>query len=93
MEHATKPDSPKNTQLPTAEQQLFVGTLLSLTWQLLFVVVVPFLGGHFLDQRYDSKPWFTLAGLALALGLAGLVTYRNYDILLKAHNKTEKKTK
>lgn len=90
MEQPTKSDSPK-TQLPTAEQQLFVGTILSLSWQLLVVVVVPFLGGHYLDTRYHTEPWLTLAGLALALALAVLVTYRSYQTLLRAHKPTETK--
>lgn len=88
MEKTTKSDSSKTTP-PTAEQQLFVGTVLSLSWQLLIVVVVPFLGGHFLDERYDSSPWFTLAGLLLALTMAVLVTYRGYQTLEREHNKTE----
>jgi hypothetical protein len=40
MEKTTKSDSSKTTP-PTAEQQLFVGTVLSLSWQLLIVVVIP----------------------------------------------------
>ncbi|CAN5124847.1 hypothetical protein BH09PAT3_BH09PAT3_6460 [soil metagenome] len=91
MEQKSKPDSPQPTQLPTAEQQLFIGTLLSLTWQLLIVVVVPFVGGHFLDERYDTAPLYTLIGLGLALALAALVTYRGYQTLTQAQSKSEKK--
>ena len=80
-------------KLPTAEQQLFVGTILSLSWQLLFVVVVPFIGGHYLDERNNTTPVFTLAGLGLALSLAALVTYRNYQILNKANAKTQSEKK
>lgn len=77
--------------LPTAEQQLFIGTLLSITWQLLIVVVLPFVGGHYLDERYDTTPLWTLVGLGLALAMAGIVTYRGYQTLAKAHRKSEHK--
>ena len=89
MERKPKQDPTDPVSLPTAEQQLFVGTLLSLTWQLLVVVVVPFVGGHFLDERYDTTPVWTLVGLVLALVMAGLVTYRGYQTLAKAHGKTK----
>lgn len=81
MEHKTPTKSDDSPTLPTAEQQLFVGTILSLTWQLLAVVVLPLAGGHFLDQRYDSTPLWTLVGLALALSLAVIATYRGYQTL------------
>ena len=91
MEHKTKPDSPQTPQLPTAEQQLFVGTLLNLTWQLLIVVVVPFALGAWLDNKYDKAPLFILAGTGLALTLAALVTYRNYQIITNGQKPTEHK--
>ena len=86
MEHKTKPESPHPApaQLPTAEQQLFVGTLLTLSWQLLIVVVAPIVGGHFMDEHYKTAPLYTLVGFGLALTLAALVTYRGYQTLAKA---------
>jgi hypothetical protein len=87
MEHKTKPETPHPApvQIPTAEQQLFVGTLLTLSWQLLIVVVLPLVGGHFMDDRYNTTPLYTLLGLGLALSLAALVTYRGYQTLARAH--------
>ena len=85
MEHKTKPDLPDSAspvQLPTAEQQLFVGTLLTLSWQLLIVVVAPVVGGHFMDQHFKTDPLYTLIGFGLALSLAALVTYRGYQTLM-----------
>jgi F0F1-type ATP synthase assembly protein I len=84
----TKPN--KSPELPTAEQQLFMGTVVTLTWQLLIVVVVPFVGGHFLDEHLGTTPVWTLAGLGLALILAGLATYRGYQTLAQAKNKDSK---
>jgi len=84
MEHSVISKSPDNPELPTKQQQLFIGTVATLTWQLLIVVVVPFVGGHFLDEHLGTTPLWTLLGLVLALLLAGLATYRGYQILDKA---------
>lgn len=80
MEQSKQPDG-SDPQLPTREQQLFIGTVVSVTWQLLVVVLVPFIGGHFLDQKLDSTPLWTLVGLGLALALAAVTIYRGYRTL------------
>lgn len=81
MERAPLTKKQTSTDLPTAQQQLFIGTVVSLTWQLLVVVLVPFIGGHYLDTRYDTAPLWTLIGLGVALLLASLATYRGYQTL------------
>lgn len=86
----TKSDRPSKPTVPTADQQLFMSTMISLSWQLLIVVVVPFVGGHWLDGKLHKTPLFTLLGLGLALALATLVTYSNYQILLRAHKENTK---
>lgn len=91
MERKSKKDSTEPVSLPTAEQQLFVGTLLSLTWQMLVVVVVPFVGGHYLDERYNSTPLWTLVGLAVALTMSGIITYRGYQTLTQVQRKRSNK--
>lgn len=89
MEKKPPTNMPASPTPPNADQRLFVGTVISLTWQLFIVVLVPFLGGHFLDVRFDTAPLFTLLGLVLALLLTGAVTYRAYQVL--AAGPTEKK--
>ena len=84
MEHSSIPKSNKSPELPTADQQLFMGTIVTLTWQLLIVVVAPFVGGHYLDERWGTTPLWTLVGLGVALALAALATYRGYQTLAKA---------
>ena len=79
MEQLAIPTSKKPTdKLPTAEQQLFVGTFIALSWQLLVLVLVPAIGGHFLDQKTGKTPLFTILGFVLAIALAALTTYRAY---------------
>jgi hypothetical protein len=45
----------------------FVSMALTMSWQLALVVLIPIIGGHFLDQQYKLTPTLTLAGLGLAV--------------------------
>ena len=76
-----KSKSPKTTTKPSAREQLFVGTFISLSWQMLVVVLVPAIGGHYLDERLKTAPLFTIIGFALAITMAALITYRAYKSL------------
>lgn len=40
-------------------------------WQLAVAVLLPLLGGNFLDKQFNTLPWFTLGGLILAM--AGMI--------------------
>ncbi len=73
-----KTDLPKK---PSAREQLFVGTFISLSWQMLVVVLVPAIGGHFLDERMRTAPLFTIVGFTLAITMAALLTYRAYKTM------------
>lgn len=62
---------------------LFVSMVLSMTWQLAIVVILPIIGGYWLDQRLHSSPVATLAGLVLAiLGMVAILwrTVRVADV-------------
>ena len=62
-----KSGDPSNTVDHAVYSALFVSMVLSMTWQLAVVVIVPIVGGYWLDQRFGSSPILTLAGLALAI--------------------------
>lgn len=49
------------------QRNLFFSMVLDMTWQLAIVVIVPVVGGHFLDEALDTTPWLTVAGFAVAL--------------------------
>lgn len=56
------------------QRSLFFGMVLNMSWQLAVVVIVPIVGGHMLDEHYNSSPWLTVAGLAVAaLGIIGVL--------------------
>ena len=49
-------------------------------WQLLALIAIPTtllaLGGRWVDTRFGTTPWITLAGLLLALTIALTITLR-----------------
>lgn len=69
-------DSPQKTDTNiTAQQNMFIAMTLTMSWQLALVVIVPIVGGHFLDDHYKMTPWLTLAGLTVAIiGVFGVLT-------------------
>ncbi len=44
----------------------FVGATLNLSWRLALTVLIPLVGGIKVDERFNTSPSFTLAGLILA---------------------------
>jgi F0F1-type ATP synthase assembly protein I len=44
---------------------------LTMSWQLLVVIVLPIVGGHLLDDRYHKSPLWTIIGMVV--GLAGTI--------------------
>lgn len=40
---------------------------LNMSWQLLAVVVVPVVGGHLLDVKFNTSPGIMVAGMVIAL--------------------------
>lgn len=68
----TKKTSPavseKNDQLATAEiRSTFFAAALSMGWQLAVVVVIPIVGGYYLDQRLDVAATWEIVGFVVAL--------------------------
>lgn len=77
--------------VPSRQQQLFVGVFAGMSMQLLFVVLIPFLGGHFIDQKLQTAPLFTLIGLGVALVAAGLTVWRAYKTVMQPADTKEAK--
>jgi len=44
---------------------------LTMSWQLLVVILLPIVGGHVLDNRYHTSPVWTAVGMVI--GLAGTI--------------------
>lgn len=54
-------------------QKLFIGTMLSVSWQMAVAVLVPTVLGYKLDAHFGTDPYITLAGLALAVVASVLI--------------------
>lgn len=65
-EDAQKPSESAKTDEVMYQTNLFYVTVLNMSWQLAIAVIVPIVGGYKLDQQFDSSPWLTLLGLAIA---------------------------
>ncbi len=57
-------------------QRQFVQMALNMGWQLAVVVLVPVIGGVYLDRALDTAHVFTFVGLALALVGTVIVMWR-----------------
>lgn len=61
-------------------QNISTWKAVGLVWQLLVLIALPTtllaLAGRWVDTRYGTTPWATLAGLVIALTLALLVALR-----------------
>lgn len=58
----------------------------SLAWELGYSIAVPLVGlalvGRFLDKKFESSPWFLLAGILISISVSSYLIYRKtVDIL------------
>lgn len=63
-----------------AKNQFFVTTL-NMSWQLAIAVLVPVLGGHFLDQKFDTGYLYFTIGFVLAIAGMCLVVWRQISLI------------
>lgn len=60
----------------TSQTSVFISMALSMTWRLAIVVLVPIVGGYYLDQWLNMTPVFTITGFFLAMAGIGLVFWQ-----------------
>lgn len=68
-----------------ARRLFFVG-LADISWRLALAIIIPVVGGYWLDNETDSGKLFTLTGLLLGAILAGFIIYKTYKKLNKEIN-------
>lgn len=78
----------KNT---TGNQASGLWGALGLAWELGYLIAIPivifgFLG-RFLDRRFETSPWFLLAGIGIALIVTAFAVYRKTLDILKGENR------
>lgn len=80
MPHSVSADvdapRPRGPQRDGAALQAdFISLAAEMSWQLAVVVVVPIIGGYWLDGRYHhATPWLTFVGFGVAaIGVVGVM--------------------
>jgi F0F1-type ATP synthase assembly protein I len=67
---------------------MFTSAAIGMSWQLAVIVLLPIVGGYYIDRSLDLMPWITLLGLLIALAGSILVIRRaltvmnNFDVPL-----------
>jgi F0F1-type ATP synthase assembly protein I len=68
--------SESKPSLATGDGAVFLAAALDMSWRLAIAVLVPIIGGHFLDEAFNTAPWITVAGFIVALaGVIGVMRY------------------
>jgi F0F1-type ATP synthase assembly protein I len=82
------------------QRNLFLIMALNMTWQLAIVVLLPVVGGYYLDQHFGTTPILVIIGAVIAvLGVAGVLrrvvmmagTKTGYQTAAKKTDKTAKR--
>ncbi len=61
----TKSGSQTNSEVDLKSE--FLSAAFGLSWQLALIVLIPVLGGHFIDDASHKTPLFTVIGLVIAV--------------------------
>ena len=81
---AARSEQTDTKDVSTAKAQTLGATLLTLTWQLAIVIIGPVWLGNWLDNRYHTGQFWTLAGVTLAMFLTTVSIYAAYKALQEA---------
>jgi F0F1-type ATP synthase assembly protein I len=69
-------DSGGEPSLAKGDGAVFLAAALDMSWRLAIAVLVPIIGGHYLDEAFNSSPWITVAGCVVAfVGVIGVMKW------------------
>ncbi len=71
-----------------ASRGQFMTAVMGMSWQLAVVVLVPILGGFFLDQQFATTPLLTILGFMIAMTGFGLVTWHQLQRFTPSNHQT-----
>ncbi len=69
---SSKPDYPDSFET----KQLFISSVITMSWQMALAILIPVLGGFFLDRQMNSSPLYTMIGLFIGVILVVLIVWR-----------------
>jgi F0F1-type ATP synthase assembly protein I len=59
---------------------VFISMALDMSWRLALVVLIPVVGGAYLDKHHKTGQIYLIIGFVLAVFGAGAVMYRSYKV-------------
>jgi len=62
-------------------KQVFITNALSMSWQMAIAVLVPIVGGFYLDKYFKTTPYLTLTGFVLAIILVVFIVRKTLNQL------------
>jgi F0F1-type ATP synthase assembly protein I len=91
---SSKTEDPALAYLPefNAQSQL-MGSMLNVGWRLALTVLIPVFIGIWADNKFGTKPSFTITALFIAVAVSSVVIYQMYkDINIQTSKMKFKKT-
>lgn len=64
----------------TSQTSIFINMALDMTWRLAIVILVPIVGGFYIDKWLDMSPVFVISGFFVAMAGMGLVMWRTLQV-------------
>lgn len=86
--------SKNNAKTPNQElnpKSQFIGSTLSMSWQLAAMVLIPVVGGYKLDQHFNTLPLWTIVGFVIAMAGSALIIKKTFDEFNQTINIKDKK--
>lgn len=74
-------------------KQQFISATLNLSWRLAVTVLVPVIGGIWLDKRFDTTPSYTITGFMLAVVFGCMAVWATVKEVNKLQSEEDKETK
>jgi F0F1-type ATP synthase assembly protein I len=81
-----------SSKISSSSAQTSAGVALTMSWQLLVVVVLPLLGGHLLDSRYHTSPIWMIVGMVIGLAGSIIVVRQTVQQLNEIMNRNTKES-
>lgn len=76
-----------------AAKTQFIGATVNLSWRLALTVLIPVLGGVAIDNKFDTAPSFTLAGLMIATVFACMAIWQTVQEVNREQEQESKNNK
>jgi F0F1-type ATP synthase assembly protein I len=77
-------------ELSMQAKNQFIVTTMNMSWQLAVVVLVPLLGGHYIDQKFSTGYLFFGIGFVLALIGMSFIVWRQIKLIKPLTERNQK---